>query len=669
MNLSTGARPQAGLHVKRAPARVPRTASHVKPHKPYKPHPTAATNGATRRPSSLWSVLAVVSAAMGVLSVAEADIRARASAPSAYSLFWLGLALIFVPTAWVVCRRNTRRNDRLVLVLVVGVALYLVKCLYSPTAFIFHDEFAHVRTIINLQNSGHLFGWNPEIRVAGDYPGLALVTLGLSKVTGLSLVPSGLVVIGVARFLLVLSVFLLLERLTGSARAAGIGCLIYAGNANFLYWDAQFAYESLALPLALAVAYLVLRRSDGAKRYVVPAILVTAMVVITHHLTAYALFALFVAWIVVASFRRRRGHPDEYLPIAPALLVGAGAGLWLGFFARGTPGYLLPVIDRALNQGRDLVLHLQSNRVLFANPGGAVQPIWERVVAVAAVLLITLCLPFGLLLRRWRRAHPLARVLAWSSILYLLFLPLHFTVDGQELATRSGEFLYVGIALVLASMLAGEHAASHRRTRRVIRRRRKQPQRRWAGTLIAFIACVVIFTGGIAISWSYAQRLSPPINVNGVPAAVTPDVTAAAAWMLKEYGPNHRIATDITTGLAFGTDGDQHVLSGATDGSHVWRIFFPTTMTPGVYRELAASKVQFVVVQSRLTMGVSPIGGAPVFDSGEPVADDRQPVSVASQTKFEGAGGLSMVYRPATMTMVYRSATITIYQVDQGGLG
>jgi hypothetical protein len=142
------------------------------------------------------------------------------------------------------------------------------------------------------------------------------------------------------------------------------------------------------------------------------------------------------------------------------------------------------------------------------------------------------------------------------------------------------------------------------------------------------------------------------------PAIVTPDDVAAARWFLGAYGPNHRIETDFTTALAFDTYGDQNVLSGASDPvAHVWRIFFPPTMTRAVYQELAASDVQFVVVQKQLTEGgVPPAYAVPFFDNGEPGYDDHQPVSVASQEKFATA---------AALTMVYRSATITIYRVDQ----
>jgi hypothetical protein len=79
-------------------------------------------------------------------------------------------------------------------------------------------------------------------------------------------------------------------------------------------------------------------------------------------------------------------------------------------------------------------------------------------------------------------------------------------------------------------------------------------------------------------------------------------------------------------------------------------------MTGSVYRELVTSKVDFVVVQKQLTEGLPPDSSVPVYDSGEPLAAERKPVSRASQAKFIAAPGLSMVYT---------SGTITIYQVDR----
>ena len=173
--------------------------------------------------------------------------------------------------------------------------------------------------------------------------------------------------------------------------------------------------------------------------------------------------------------------------------------------------------------------------------------------------------------------------------------------------------------------------------------------------MTAFAVCVVMFTGGVAVSWNFAARLSPPPSLAAVPVVTTPDDIVAARWFLQEYGPNHRIATDITTGLAFVTDGDQDVLSGASDGAHLWRIFFPSKMTRGVYSELANSKVQFVVIQQQLTDGVPPSAVVPVYDAGEPALDDVRPLPVASDQKFASAFGV---------TKVYGSRTIVIYRID-----
>jgi hypothetical protein len=64
---------------------------------------------------------------------------------------------------------------------------------------------------------------------------------------------------------LVLVLFLLYERAGGSARLASVATLVYAANPSLLFFDAQFAYESLALPLALFVVWLVARREQQAQ--------------------------------------------------------------------------------------------------------------------------------------------------------------------------------------------------------------------------------------------------------------------------------------------------------------------------------------------------------------------------------------------------------------------
>ena len=74
-----------------------------------------------------------------------------------------------------------------------------------------------------------------------------MITAPLAQLADIGIFLSGTIVIGTARLVLMLALFLFLERVIGSARAAGIGVAIYACNPSFLYFDSQFGYESLAL--------------------------------------------------------------------------------------------------------------------------------------------------------------------------------------------------------------------------------------------------------------------------------------------------------------------------------------------------------------------------------------------------------------------------------------
>ena len=578
-------------------------------------------------------------ACVGLALFAGANVEARAGKPHGQALFWLGTLLMFAPIAWrITAARGVTRAERITLAVGFGVLLYLAKLSYSPTRFVFHDEFAHVRTSADILRTHALFSLNPEIRVASHYPGLALVTDGLARLSGLSVFASGAIVVGAARVVLQLGLFLLVERLTRSTRAAALTACLYAANANFLYWSAQFAYESLALPLAVAALYLLSERDTGKRGFAAAATIVLAMVVVTHHLTSIVLTAVLLAWSAVGLLRRREG--PAYAPLAPALMLTALTAAWLVFAAPRTIGYLGPVFDRALSQGWSLVSTGHGNRTLFANAGGPVAPAWERALAVATQVTIVALLPFALLRRRRSATRPsLTSLLVWSSLLYAALQPLRLTSGGQELANRSGDFLFVGIGVALALLVV-----EHRLPLRILR------QRATAALLATFL-----FAGGTAVSWSFAERLAPrAAAARGVPVVATADDLAAARWLLRTYGRSNRVATDVTTGLAF-TAAGQDVLSGASFGSHVWRIFEPTTMTASVYDELSRSRVRFVVVQRRLSEGLPPAGGI-TFDSGEPGSIDRRPVPRASLLKFSAARGLEQVYA---------SGTIGIYRVTE----
>jgi hypothetical protein len=585
--------------------------------------------------------LAFMADGAGVVLLAVADARSRSGASGGYLLFWAGLALIFVPSAAVLLLSELSREVRLAVALGFGLALYLAKVVYEPTAFTFHDEFAHYRNASNLLASGQLFGYNPLIRTTAYYPGLAAATDAVVHLTGLSVYTCGLILIGCARLTLVGALFLLTDELLGSPRAAGVAVVVYAANPNFLYWDAQYGYESLALPLAILAVLFIARR--GGARPTAPAVLcclaAALAVVTTHHITAWVLAALLLAWAAAGWFHRRRSPgasvaEAEFMPMLPAAVTTSTAVAWVLAVAPITVGYISPVLTRAAVQGAQLIIEHHISRTLFANTGqSAVAPRWEDAAAIAATLVILAALPVALHRIRRSSLPVVARLLAASSLLWVALLPLRFTADGQETANRSSEFVYLGIALCFAFLLESFLGSS-----------------RWR-RMLALGVVVLLFAGGTSVSWNYSQRLAPDYRLMNGSEVVTPDDQALARWMLASLGPANRIATDSQTGLALGSAGRQDVLSSAEGGARVWQIFYPPTVSSGVMAEIRRSRVQYVVVQRDV---LDLPKGVTRFDDSEPAQYYNAPLSAASLSKF----GTSPAFRE-----IYAAGSLRVYQV------
>jgi hypothetical protein len=617
-----------------APATVTKTAD--------RPMPWARRGPRVVHATGLAVGLAFVADGAGVVLLAVADARSRSGASGGYLLFWAGLALIFVPSAAVLLLSSRSKQVRLAVALGFGLALYLAKVVYEPTMFTFHDEFAHYRNASNLLASGQIFGYNPLIRTTAYYPGLAVATDALVHLTGLSVYTCGLILIGCARLTLVGALFLLIDELLGSPRAAGVAVLVYAANPNFLYWDAQYGYESLALPLGILAIYFIARRNGS--RPSAPAVLCSLAaalaVVATHHITSWVLAALLLAWAAACWFQRRRSpHATaEFMPVIPAAVTAIAAVAWVLAVAPITIGYVSPVLTRAAVQGAQLIIEHHTSRTLFANTGQtAAAPRWEEMAAIAATLVILVTLPVAL--RRIRRTSlpVIAKLLAASSLLWVVLLPLRFTADGQETANRSSEFVYLGIALCFAFFLESFLSSSSWRR------------------MLALGMVILLFAGGVSVSWNYSQRLAPDYRLTNGSQVVTPDDQALARWMLTSLGPANRVATDTETGLALGSLGHQDVLSAAEDGARVWQIFYPRTVSSGVLAELRRSRVQYVVVQQDV---LDLPTGVARFDDSEPAQYDNAPLLAASLSKF----GNSSAFRE-----IYAAGSLRVYQVVGSG--
>ena len=255
--------------------------------------------------SRLGSVVAMVG--FGLLMVGVGDALARTGHQSpVVPLFLLGLILIFAPCAWRLTGVDAMRNERVWVSVILGVGLLAAYIFRSPLIFDGFDELAHGATLTRLLDSRSLFQTNPVLTVSPFYPGIELVTIATKWLTGLPLLLDQMVVLAAARIVLVLCVFLIVERACRSSRAGGVGVLVYAASPEFYSQGAQYGYQTLAVAFAVAIVYLLFvsidaRQPKKGRLFALALISIGAMVV-SHHVTAWLTVGFLVVWAAGLRF-------------------------------------------------------------------------------------------------------------------------------------------------------------------------------------------------------------------------------------------------------------------------------------------------------------------------------------------------------------------------------
>lgn len=270
--------------------------------------PSLPSDGPPRTRSVSWVAVLTLSSALGIATCTAGDALSRSTRSTSQLLFWVGVLAIVAPIVWRLVSRLATRGERIALVVLLGLALYLVKVVRSPFGFDLPDELAHAPNSNAILHTHKLFAANSILPVAAHYPGLESVDAAFAAMSGLTPYGGGLVVIGAARVVIMLALYLLFERICGSSRTAALGTAMYTANASFLFFDAQVSYESLALPLLVLILFAVAewQRTQDRWSWGLVAVFVTLAVVVTHHITSYALVVLLAALCVVQLVVRKR---------------------------------------------------------------------------------------------------------------------------------------------------------------------------------------------------------------------------------------------------------------------------------------------------------------------------------------------------------------------------
>jgi hypothetical protein len=530
------------------------------------------------------NALLFLSTAAGLMLVSAADALSRSGHPHGGVLFWLGLLAILGPVTARLTSASPSRNERVALLLLLGVAAYLVKVFRDPFRFLYADEFVHQYNAATILSTHTLFRPNPILPATAAYPGLEAPTAAVAAMTGLSPFAAGLVVTAVARLILMIALYLLYETVTGSERVAGLAAALYAASPHFLFFIADYSYESLALPFAILALAAALRvrppSGTGDRAWLIVALLLTAGVVVTHHMTSYALIVTLLAvCLIPLPWMHRRSARMWTIAIA-TIAMTAG---WLVLVARTTVGYLAPVVVGALRETIRTVQGESAVRQLFGSRGQVAQgPPWEHFAALASVVVVAVAVPFGVwIIWRRYRDRPMALIFGIAAVGYVVSLPLRLVPAAWEAAVRASAFLFIGAGFTLALFALW-----------VLDRYRGSAAR--AGLVLA---AVVLVIGGVISITPSSTRLAQPYRVAVHGTSVEPQAASAAQWASETFGSGNRMLTQAADGRFFLVDGLQHVYLGSFPPAA--RILSTKGLYPWQIADLRRYGIRYVVVDAR----------------------------------------------------------------------
>ena len=555
----------------------------------------------------------------------------NASVALVHDLFWTCTILVLGAVVALV-RAGCGGGEAAVASALVGVIFYLPKYFRAPLYFNFHDEYAHWYAVQQLLTGHGLAVFNPDNLVVEYYPGLTTLTAAVSSMTGLSVYAAGNLVCVWAHTITCLAIYGVCRRLGLGPGVSLCGVVIFAANPAFFYFDAQFAYETLAVAFFAVVLLGAFRICssdvDSPWTNVLILVVILAALIMTHHATSYVMAGVLTTLAITARVLRGRTGLSRVacrqLGVLAAFSV-VGALTWLLTVARYTFSYLGPLLSAEVTGVKDLFASAgHSSRQLFAT---AVIPGYEIAGSYLAVaVLIGLYIWMLSRLRRVdTRRDPRQLVLLFLSAGYFVSLPFVYALNNPT-AKRPWVFAFIGLAglgaPVAHKLLVG---------------------RLFGLSLVGLSLVLILYVGGVVTMSGEDIRFPGSYEAGSDTLAATPDVVSAAYWLDSQFGNGNYIVADETDAQIFGAYGQQQPQTYEYFGYHPWNVVFPARLDAAVYNELSVDHARFIIIDKRIATQ-PPLPQGYYFNAAEPGANTgKRPFGVAALDKFR-AGPFEEIY-------------------------
>lgn len=568
--------------------------------------------------------------ACGVFLLAIAANRARLTAPTGLNqALWIaGLVVIIAPAAVRVLWSRTSAGERTALAVAVPVILQVSRLVLNPVFFSNHDELLHTNTLRQIDETSHLFSLNPLLPVSGFYPGLEMVTDSIHRITGLSTFSSSWIVLLAARVVITLAIIGLVRKVAGSSRAAAIASLLYVCNPQYLFFNSQYSYQTLALPLAVFTAYAFAVRNRERRSGLLLPVLGLAAVTVTHHLTAMLLVGAFLLWwLVELVLSRRTGHRAERRGLLVMWLSGLAMSAAAALNPGSPVGSYLTEIATSSSRGVTGLAEGQQAKQLFADSAGSGPAGWEQVLLISSVAIcgLSLLLVVFSLRRTLRARNALGLVLVAVALLYPVIPAGHLTIATAEVGDRASGFVFLGLAAVLAGVLA----------RLTIRGGR---------AVLLALTVTVVFLGSVVLgAGPTARQLPGPYLIEADSRSIDADNLAAADWMSANLSLGNHLYADRDGGLLAAAVGGQFTVRHLSTGIDASPLLLDPEFTPTELDLIRQGQLNYLVVDTRLSQGLPHLDV--YIESGEFEGRTRTgPVPAAALTKYSSINRVSLIY-------------------------
>ncbi|WP_028652244.1 hypothetical protein [Nocardioides halotolerans] len=544
---------------------------------------------------------------------------------TAIGLWYIGFVGIVVPFTWLLLAPSRTGHQRLGAALAFGLIMYASWFLTDPILATRFDETLHVTTLVDMVDEHSFFYPNSTLPVSPHYPGLEFATAGVHWLTGLPLIVCQVLVVVTARSTFILALFLLASRIGRSTQVGAATVLLYAGSAQFYFFNSQFSYQTVAIAMLMAALYLLVRAFDSEQdrpwRLLIAVQVCLGGLAITHHLTSWLMLVLL--WLLALFFWRGGEERRARLTLITAELATIVVLAWTAIIAPLLISYLGPIFDVASSQLLT-ALDGSGSREVGTDTAGTPTPTWELMVMAGSILLwMAMLVPAAW--RAWRRGSlgptkaryvPLAIAVVYPGLQVARFAP-----SAAEVADRASTFVTLAMALVVAAWLA--------------------PRIQTFAALVAPGLVLLILGGTLIGSGPDWQRVPGPYLAGAEQRSIDAESVAVAQWAGTYLPKDARVAADSTFTRLLPNFAPVVTITQPAGFDSMTPLFIAHSVDEEVLRLILHNDVDFIIVDTRLVGQTVRSGG--FFEGSTGYGPDAQTIQRDQVQKFEGQRDFDLV--------------------------